>query len=541
MSMTVSGCTFLSLPRTSSVFAGSWLIATILLFTATIDTVDSFHQQLYVPLSPSPSETKLYVKSKPPRTSRSKDDDDDDDPTKVSSWIALKKLVYDGVDGVSSILPQMDTDRGMDKNVQKGRVFQGYDSSLEATVRSRRSPMTTAERILMIEQFGGGNVRQGAGVTSIQQRRQEERERREKISSFDNFKLGVYNILDFVTGPAPTRPTKQDKEGNEGSESLPETTNLAVPSKPSMNQIREQEARARAEVRNEKIRAKKEDLYRIVDSLQATVDALPETFDAAEEAIKEAIVFSTTIPRTMGKTIQEIQAIPIKVKQQALATQRTIKRNAETTKKVVQDVQDIPNKVNRSVETTKQAIANSQETVLDVATSVKVLMGLEKATPKPPKRPPPPEKTPKEIAMDLAGKAAGVTGKLAWWTGKNAALLAWKGARVVYIKSVESIGPAIVQAMKQEEQQVSKVQGPKPPATRLPPESTMADIATDNANVTTSNTNTSVKAIKTPEELAREIAEAQALAKEVEEALVMAERALLISAMDETTPVKIKK
>jgi DNA-binding protein H-NS len=488
-----------------------------------------------------PSKSQLYVKSKFPKTRKraNYDDDDVDDDnyggSKLSPWTNFKKLVYDGVDGVSSVL-KADDENSMDNNVQKGRVSQGYNANIDATLRTKGVPMSPAERILMNQRLGSGNVRQGAGVRSAQQKLQEERERRDSKSSFDNFKSGVYGVVDFVTGPAPSRPKKTVQKEEEAGISV-ETT-LAVPSKPSFNQIREQEARARAEVRNEKIRAKKEDLYKIVDSLQATVDSLPETFDAAEEAVKEAISFSKTIPEKVEKTVQEIQAIPDKFEQKAAATQKSIENNLEKTKKIVIEAQDIPNKVSKSVQNTKQTIANTQETVSDAVTSVKVLVGLEKPKPKPPKKPPPPKKKPKEIALDLAGKAAGATGKLAWWTGKNAASLAWKGAKVAFDKSVETIGPAMEEAMKQQ-QQVNKDKAPTPkPPSSPPPPSTAAMAAT---GTQTNQQNAPYKNIKTPEELAQEVAQAQALAKEVEEALEMAERALLISNLDKTRPDDIQK
>ncbi|KAL3918389.1 MAG: hypothetical protein SGILL_004259 [Bacillariaceae sp.] len=494
-------------------------------------------------ITPSRSVRLNAVKSKPPRNKRGADGGDDNE-NKQNPWTALKKIVYDGVDSVSLIADKQDD---MSNNVQKGSISQGYDASVERSMPSStltNPPMSPAERILMREKFGSSGVRQGAGVTSVQQQQRQQREVQESRSSFDNFKSGVYGVVDFVTGPAPSKPSEKDKTIREETA----VVELAVPSKKSFNEIREEEARARAEVRNEKIRAKKEDLYKIVDKLQESVDALPDTFDSAEEAVKDAISFSKTIPTKLEKTVQEIQAIPEKVEEQATATQRSLQKSVQKTQKVVQDVQDMPSKVSQSVQSTKKTIANTQESVQDAMTGVKVLVGLEKPKPKPPKRPPPPQKKPKEIALDLAGKAAGATGKLAWWTGKNAASLVFKGAKVAYVKGAETIGPVVEEAMKpqpqeqkqkQQQQQnatsSSKSKVPKPPSSP-PPTPKSKDTAAD-----VSSEQTNAKAIETPEQLTEKIAEAQALAKEVEEALQMAERALEISTLDKIPDKKNDK
>jgi hypothetical protein len=443
-------------------------------------------------------------------------------------WSKFKKIVYDGVDSMSSII--VDDEDAEFNNVQKGQISQGYDSSLERSVSSRfgNIPMSPAERILMKEQLSSG-IRQSSGVTSVQQQQREQRQEREQRSSFDNFKAGVYGVVDFVTGPAPSRPKKKDQEEarntNEDAPEQPYT--LAVPSKPSFNQIREQEARARAQIRNEKIRAKKDILYKYVDKLQESVDALPETFDSAEESVKEAIEFSKTIPAKIEKTVNQIQAIPEKIEEKASATQKSIKESVQKTQQVAKDVQNIPSKVNL-------AIANAQESVQEAVTNVKVLVGVEKPRPKPPKKPPPPRKKPKEIALDLAGKAASATASLAWKGTKAASSLAWKGAKVAYVKSMESIGPAVEDALKQRQQDaldrnttVSSIRmSPKPPSTPPP----VAEPTEPSAVASKEQKN--VKSIETPEQLAKKVAEAQALAREVEEALEMAERALQISAMD---------
>ena len=489
--------------------------------------------------------TALHAtKSKPPRNKRFSGSNSSESNS-GGAWNKLKKIVYDGVDSVSSMVDENNKKDSKYSNVQKGRISQGYESGLKqrrqqqtgipSSFGNSNIPMSPAERILMKEQqpFASG-VRQSAGVTSIQQRQRQQREQREQRSSFDNFKAGIYGVVDFVTGPAPSRTTKkagkqsrreavsvsvQENDDEESSESS--TSTLAVPSKPSFNQIREQEARARAEVRNEKIRAKKDILYKYVDKLQDSVDALPETCDSAEEAVKEAIQFSKTIPDKLGNTVNEVIAIPGKIEQKASRTQ--------------QSIQDGINNVNQSYKNTKATLESTQETARDMVTRAKVMAGLEKPQPKPPKTPPPPRKKPKEIALDLAGKAAGSTASLAWKGTKLAFSVVGKGAKVAYDKSMESIGPAIEDAFQQRQQEETTAAVTKEPlasndkvAPAPPPIQEVANLTNDDA----SNRQKKSKNIETPEQLAKEVADAQALAKEVEEALEMAERALQISSKD---------
>lgn len=480
-------------------------------------------------------------------------------------------MFYNGLDGVSAIVQGADTEGGIENSVQKGRIQEGYDSSYEGTMRSSTTDSSSSseqqQQQSPISRIGqqqySVRVRQGPPISSLQQQRRQKED--SKKSSFENIKASVYTAVDFVTSPGPTMTPSDIRE----QKKTVFTSTLAVPSKPSMNraaalseellssatnpveriqaemEIREQEARARATVRNEKIRAKKEDLYRIVDSLQATVDALPETFDKTEAAVLEVLASAKTIPQKVERTAQDIQAIPDVVAKKAAETQRSIQETVERTQQVVRDVQSIPQTVARSVEETKQTLVSTQESVQEAVTTVKVLVGLEKPVPKPPKRPPPPPKSAKEIGLGIAGQAAKVTGKVAWWAGKNAATLAWKGAGVAVGKGIETIGPVVAEAWQNQITAWNETSNPD---------------ASPSSSSTTTTQNKSVKPEETPAidvprkarkepaivaksvtqaQLDQELKEAQALAKEVADALELAEKALLMSVTDDSERPKM--
>jgi hypothetical protein len=218
-------------------------------------------------------------------------------------------------------------------------------------------------------------------------------------------------------------------------------------------------------------RAKNEEFNELIDSPQAMGEESREIFDQSVKTVLEAIVMVKGLPSKVSETaektqqiLKDVQDIPNKVNESVQntkqsveetveKTQQTIKdvqdsiqdtkqsveETVEKTQQTIKDVQDIPKKVTRSLEDTKQSISEKQEPVRKAVSSAKVFLGLERPSLRSRWYRTIPM-TPKEEALDLAGKATLATGKIALWAGKGVGSLAWKGTRSVYNNT---IGPAV--------------------------------------------------------------------------------------------------
>ena len=342
-----------------------------------------------------------------------------DDQPKKSGWDNFKSAVYGGIDFAKSLA------EGNDKDID--RVEDGY-SDFETSLKRSQSP---ASKILgeyqeRVEIFGS------------------ESEAEIETSEFNAFKKNFYNAVDsFGKGKEQESPEPPMLDRN-----IPYKRSLAqdlnnkdlLSSNPIKRfqaemEIRESEARRRALERGEKIRAKKEDLYKLVDSFQAAVDSIPEKIEQAEKAARDTSKFIQSVPDRVDSTVEDVKAIPSKVQLAVLEIEESVEEKIETTKKVVDDVKDIPNKVKRKIEDTKRQVVEVKESVDETVTNVKVFVGLEKPKPKPPKLPPPKDPTVQQFVFDVAGGVAKGAGKLTWWATKNVAGLAWNGAKSAFDKT----------------------------------------------------------------------------------------------------------
>jgi hypothetical protein len=155
--------------------------------------------------------------------------------------------------------------------------------------------------------------------------------------------------------------------------------------------ILEQEAFERAKKRG-LVRAKKEDLYNLVDAFKATVEGAPGT-------IRSVSNFVRAVPDRVEQTLTEVKAIPTKVRD---STTKTI----QNTQKAVKGVQDFPNAVVDKVEKTKKAFVDTKESLDRTVNKVKRFVGADKPAPEPPNTipmaPKPPVVPPSEPAMKKA-------------------------------------------------------------------------------------------------------------------------------------------
>jgi hypothetical protein len=160
--------------------------------------------------------------------------------------------------------------------------------------------------------------------------------------------------------------------------------------------ILEQEAFERAKKRGEPVRAKKEDLYNLVDAFRATAEAAPGT-------IRNVTTFVRSVPDRVEKTVSGFNSIPTTV-------QDFTTKAIQSTQMAVKGVREFPNKVVDSVEKTKKAFVDTKESLGRTVNKVKSFVGADKSAPGPPQTvpmaPKPPVVPPSEPAMKKAKKDA---------------------------------------------------------------------------------------------------------------------------------------
>lgn len=400
---------------------------------------------------------------------------DDRSKTQKNPWDNFKRVVYSTVDGVNGIGKFIQGENNNDDGKNNGypsRVSGGYadfeDSFRQTTLRSKQQQqqqqgLSPAMRLMgeyQARTATGATTAASAGVSSSYSAPVTTAKGPRK-SGFQSFKENLYAVADVTSqliGVATKNVNNNDDETlssdmTREEPSVPYKRSLAqdynnvdlVSQNPvkrfqAQMEIREREAQKRAIERNERIRAKKEDLYKIVDAFQATVDSIPERIDQTEQAVKDVTRFLKTVPTRVDRAVEDARALPERVQSTADQTKRTVEDSIETTKQIVQDVRDIPNRVGQTIEGTKKVVTQTKDTVSDAVTKVKVLVGVEKPKPKPPVVPPPKDPTVSELALDVAGRVAGATGKVAWWATKGTVGLAWNGARTMVYNRLDKDG-----------------------------------------------------------------------------------------------------
>lgn len=241
------------------------------------------------------------------------------------------------------------------------------------------------------------------------------------FSNWDKFKIFVYNGADDVL-------ERQVKENERGGVEV-EATDINDLNNKKYNYeennknvivILDREARARAARRNQAIRAKNEDLYRLIDSFQNSVDAID--FDETEEVIIQSV--------------KDIRDIPNKLKSSVEGTKQTIGKTVKHTKQGVNEVRNLPTKLDASILATKNDIAKTQESVQRTVDGFKLLVGLKKP---PASRTVDDSNSSNDVVLRLASKAVTASGKATLWMVNKAASIVWIGAKVTYRKGKEKM------------------------------------------------------------------------------------------------------
>jgi len=241
------------------------------------------------------------------------------------------------------------------------------------------------------------------------------------FSNWDKFKIFVYNGADDVL-------ERQVKENERGGVEVEATDINDLNNKKynyeennkNVKVILDREARARAARRNQAIRAKNEDLYRLIDSFQNSVDAID--FNETEEVIIQSV--------------KDIRDIPNKLKSSVEGTKQTIGKTVKQTKQGVNEVRNLPTKLDASILATKNDIAKTQESVQRTVDGFKLLVGLKKP---PASRTVDDSNSSNDVVLRLASKAVTASGKATLWMVNKAASIVWIGAKVTYRKGKEKM------------------------------------------------------------------------------------------------------
>mmetsp|Transcript_3812 Transcript_3812/g.8255 ORF Transcript_3812/g.8255 Transcript_3812/m.8255 type:complete len:442 (+) Transcript_3812:674-1999(+) len=292
---------------------------------------------------------------------------------------------------------------------------------------------------------------------------------------------------------------------------------------------------------------------KVNESVRETKQTIDETVEKTQQTVGE------TIEKTQ-QLLKEIKDIPSKVNNSMRETQETVEETVEKTQQAIEDVKGIPKKVKQSVQDTKLDISRKQESVREAMSSVKAFFGLQRPSLRSRWYRTIPM-TPKEEALDLAGKATSATVKVALWTGRGVGTLAWNGVRSVYNNTV---GPTVEGAWNEQMDNINSSFNTTATVVTTMPSKITSAVATKTRSVPTSISSVTgtknmpaflkmkgmvvgknkrktrnidkseeeiAKAVaniiyKTPAELKKELTDAQNLANEISDALDVAEQAL---------------
>jgi len=358
----------------------------------------------------------------------------------VNAWNALKDVVYGSVDGIRSVPDRL---KGKD---EKG-IIDGYAEVQERIYKKSGSP---GERFLREYENRGGPVldSQDSGSASV----------------FDTVKGAVYGTLDTASSLAtPQRDGELErlesfkpvvKSSLGSSQEIRSSINDLQSSNPvkkliAKNKIRDFEKKERdvqaAIERHKNTRAVKEVAYRLGDAAQSTAKELSKLPDRVSGLYKRTSSFMASIPNTVERTIDAVADIPNTLQDKVAAVQKSIDGSIDSTKQAIEGVKAIPIKVKETAENVERTARQTGEnfiaavdTVDETLSKGKVLLGLEKPKPRPPNLPPPKPLSASDVGWKIAGGVATAAANVAWWVGKSAAFLTWKGAQFALEKGVEA-------------------------------------------------------------------------------------------------------
>jgi hypothetical protein len=352
----------------------------------------------------------------------------DANDSKKNAWDSFKSVVYGSVDGITSLPEKL----SFAKKVTT--LDQGY-------VDAKHSP---AKRLL--REFEKRTV---VGDDTVENR-----------NLFDSFKGAVYGTVDTVASAIkrddvvePSNELYNLKPAVKVSMANAPEIQQALKDLNSKNTIKQALARRtlleyeRRQIKKQKLlqdrqqlaQTVKEAAYALGDASVATADVLAKVPGQTFNFYQNSVSFLSSLPGQIQKAGDAVLSIPDQITQASNQLKSSITESVETTKAAVQEVRSIPVKVQRNIKETQQSIQNTVEAVDDVAARAKVLIGLKKPKPKPPRSKPPVPLTAKDVAWKITGGVAKGSAQAAWWVGKNVAVLAFQGAKVAVTKGIEAV------------------------------------------------------------------------------------------------------
>ena len=352
-------------------------------------------------------------------------------------WKLVKRAAYSTADAVTSLPSKL----ARNKNAPM-RTVDGYSATIEKPVLKTTSSASPGERLMKEYQV-----------------RALETDKEPAKNLFDEIKNGLYSTVDGVSNmvkkdTTSTSTLKQETfkpvvqptlaASSQVKDALPDLKSKS-PGKRWLAEFKirnweEQHRRKQRQLeREEAAQNFKEAAYQMGDALVFLLESLAQLPDKINEAaiVTKAATMATmqwfqSLPGMVDTTVQTIAAIPTRVNEQVTQVQTTVESSIETTKKAVEEVQAMPTKIQKSVETTKKNVD-------DTITNVKVLVGVEKKVPAPPKTPPPKPLSNEELAGKVAWGLVTFTAKTAWWVTVGVAKLSFAGAKLAYAQVTENL------------------------------------------------------------------------------------------------------
>jgi hypothetical protein len=390
-----------------------------------------------------------------------------------NSWGAFKSKVYGTVDSVGSITSKLR--RNQEKEVRPPTG--GYNDVIERRIFTEATDVTTTPAQRLMQEY----QRQGPALEVVQPEQ----------SSFDAFKESVYSAADgiFAEKPAPPPPVPRlqaFKAATQPNIAASMQVREALPLLNSPNPVKrflaerkirawemEQRKREEALEREQQLESIKKSVYAVVDTVQAgaalvvkTPEKIAETASATRNMALGFSRWAATLPGFVEAMANSVAAIPAQVGQTLEEVKESVDTTVKSTQQFVEDVVSIPKKVQLTFEETKKNVDNTVKAVDTTVTNVKVWTGLEEPPPPPPK-----EITVANIAKELAGGVAQGGAQVAWWLGKGAVTLSFKGAKAAFAAATATREPEVLTT--------AATLAPKPPATPPPPGVTMEALDID--------------------------------------------------------------